>query len=95
MANNEIKIPVFEEFMNPILEALRALGGEAKIKELDDKVSELMKLTPEQLAVPHASATGFENEPCYRMAWARTYLKKAGLLKMHCSPYQGVCEQTF
>lgn len=87
MSDNEIKVPVYQEYMNPILEALRALGGEATIADLNDKVVEIMGLTPEQLAVPHGTDTSFDNEPFYRMAWARTYLKKAGLL---ANPSRGV-----
>lgn len=67
--------------MNPILEALRALGGSATIEELNSHVASAMKLTDEQLAVLHdPERRGGQTEVAYRMAWARSYLKAAGLL---------------
>jgi 5-methylcytosine-specific restriction enzyme B len=73
------QVPVFQQYMNPILAALRALGGSARIEALDGKVSEEMGLSPEVLAIRHkADQPG--TEVSYRVAWARTYLKFAGLL---------------
>ncbi len=65
--------------MNPLLEALKSLGGSASIAELNDKIAEILGLTEEQLAVPHGDNRG--SEVAYRLAWTRTYLKKYGLLE--------------
>ena len=67
------------ELMNPLLEALKSLGGSASIAELNDKIAEIMGLTQEQLAVPHGDNRG--SQVAYRLAWTRTYLKKYGLLE--------------
>src|SRR4051812_30950415 len=73
------QVPVFQEYMNPILAALRALGGSSSIEALDAKVCEEMGLSPEVLSVRHkADQPG--TEVSYRAAWARTCLKFAGLL---------------
>jgi len=72
------KTPRFHHFFNPILSALHVLGGSATIPELVERVIEDMGLPPEvvELTRPGDSRTVVE----YRMAWARTYLKKAGLI---------------
>ncbi len=73
-------IPTFQNYMVPIVEALRELGGSASINELYEAVVSTMKLTEEQLAIVHDEDKGNLSEVGYRMAWARTYLKKAGYL---------------
>ncbi|MCL4876642.1 MAG: restriction endonuclease [Anaerolineae bacterium] len=74
-------VPQFDFFMNPILEALKILGGSGTIEEIDAKVAEITHLTDAQLAILHDPEKGGQSEVAYRMAWARTYLKKASLLE--------------
>ncbi len=74
-------VPQFDFFMNPILEALKILGGSGTIEEIDAKVAEITHLTDAQLAILHDPEKGGRSEVAYRMAWARTYLKKASLLE--------------
>ncbi len=74
------KIPQYHSFFNPILKALKALGGSGSIKEINDKVIELLDLSDESLEKLHNPETGNETEIEYRLAWARTYLKKYGLI---------------
>jgi restriction system protein len=66
--------------MNPILMALRTAGRPPAIEELEQQVWASMALPAEVLAIPHNLAKSDQSEVDYRMAWARTYLKKAGLL---------------
>jgi restriction system protein len=73
-----IVVPRHLELMTPTLEALRQLGGSATIAELVDKVIDIVKPSPEILEHPHGDGRNTELE--YQLAWARTYLKKAGLL---------------
>lgn len=73
-------IPTFDEYMQPMVAALRRLGGSATIPELYEAVVDEMKLTDEQLSVLHDPERGDQTEAGYRMAWARTYLKKTGYL---------------
>jgi restriction system protein len=72
------KIPPYTACMNPILRALRELGGSGTIQEISERATTVMGLTEAQLAVPHGDKEF--SEVAYRMAWARTYLKNAGLL---------------
>jgi restriction system protein len=79
---SEVKVPTYDTFMNPLLQALRELGGSGTIEEIVSKTAEIMGLSDEQLDIPHkpekgGSRTEFE----YRLAWTRTYLKKYGLLE--------------
>ncbi len=69
------------KLMLPLLKALDNLGGSASIAEMDEKVAELENLDEETLAVLHNPETSNQTEISYRLAWARTYLKKAGYLE--------------
>ena len=74
-------IPAYREFFNPILKALKQLGGSGSIQEINDKVIELMRLPTSVLDTIHNPETGNQTEAAYRLAWARSYLKKFGLLE--------------
>lgn len=79
MITNE-KMPTHLELMNPLLNALHELGGSGSIDEIAQKVSELSDFSEELLNVPHNPEKSSQTEIEYRLAWARTYLKKYGLL---------------
>jgi 5-methylcytosine-specific restriction enzyme B len=74
------KVPVYEDYINPILGALRSAGRPLVIEELEQRVLELMALSAEVVGIPHNSEKSDRSEVSYRMAWARTYLKKAAML---------------
>jgi restriction system protein len=79
---SEVSVPNFYDMMNPLLQAMRNLGGSGTIEEIYNEVVNIMQLTDEQLAVlsnPEKSTTTTKVE--YRLAWTRTYLKKVGLLE--------------
>jgi restriction system protein len=63
--------------MIPTLQALESLGGSGTIGEIFQKVSAILNLGDTVLQIPHLRTTGSEVE--YRLAWARTYLRKVGL----------------
>ena len=72
-------VPQFDELMNPTLQALKQLGGSASIDELVPEIVRLVGLPQEITEIPHGSSGRSELE--YRSSWARTYLRKAGLLE--------------
>lgn len=72
-------VPQFDELMAPTLQALKRLGGSASIDELVPEIVRLMGLPQDVADIPHGSTGRTELE--YRSAWARTYLRKAGLLE--------------
>lgn len=76
-----IKVPPYDQLMNPTLQALKILGGSGTIEEIYNKVTEIVDLTNEQLEVLHDPARGGQTEVEYRLAWSRTYLKKYGILE--------------
>jgi restriction system protein len=71
-------VPAFHELMWPTVTALKSLGGSATNEELLAKVISIMNLPPEVQAVPHTD--GRQSKVNYNLAWAKTYMKKAGLL---------------
>lgn len=75
-----VKFPSFDQLMNPLLRALQVLGGSGSVEEIYDKVVELEGFPEETVAQPHDSEKSNQTEVGYRLAWARTYLKKYGLL---------------
>ena len=79
--SEQIKVPTFDSMMNPVIQALKELGGSGTIEEIDAKVAEIANLTDEQLEVLHDPEKGGQTEVEYRLAWTRTYLKKYGVLE--------------
>ena len=77
---NSTKMPTYHELMNPQLQALHELGGSGSIEEIAQKVAELSDLPEEILNLPHNPEKSSQTEIEYRLAWARTYLKKYGIL---------------
>ena len=70
-------IPTVDQLLQPTLDALHAQGGTAAISTITDHVLNALQLPPEETAErdPRHNMTKVE----YRLAWARTYLKKFGL----------------
>ena len=81
MTKEDIAIPTFDTFMNPVIEALKSLGSSGTIEEINNKVIESVGLSDKQLEVLHDSEKGGQTEVEYRLAWTRTYLKKYGVLE--------------
>jgi restriction system protein len=73
-------IPQYHAFFNPVLRALKALGGSGSIKEIDDHVIDSMKFSNDAIEIMHDPEGGNKTEIEYRLGWARTYLKKYGLI---------------
>lgn len=74
------QVPAFDALMRPLFETLKLLGGSASISEIDEKVGELLQVPEAILEVPHNPEKSNQTEFQYRLAWARTYLKKFGLI---------------
>ena len=77
----KVDIPTFDSLMNPVIQALKGLGGSGTIEEINSKVAEIVGLSDEQLEVLHDPEKGGQAEVEYRLAWTRTYLKKYGVLE--------------
>jgi restriction system protein len=70
--------PKYYELFNPLLRALRELGGSGSIPELEETVSRTLGLSEEDINEIHR---GNRTKFSYNLAWARTYLKRFGLLE--------------
>jgi len=75
------QMPTFDSLMNPLLDALFALGDSGSIDEIYEKVLEQEKIDEEIASIPHNPEKSNQTEIAYRLAWARTYLKKYGFLE--------------
>lgn len=71
----------FDQLMLPLMKALVNLGGSASIDEMYEEVIDLENFDEDTLAVLHNPEKSSQTEIGYRLAWARTYLKKAGYLE--------------
>ena len=79
---SKVDIPTFDAFMNPVIQALKGLGGSGTIEEINNKVIEIAELSDEQTEVLHKPEKGGgSTEVEYRLAWTRTYLKKYDVLE--------------
>lgn len=74
-------VPRKEDMYNPLLQALRELGGSGTIDEIAERVIALLKVPEEVASIAHDPETGNGTELEYRLAWARTYLKNFGVLE--------------
>ena len=72
------KVPKYHELMFPVLKALKTLGGSGTNEEILDKVCELEKYPVEVQQVEHTDHQ--QTALNYRLAWAKTYLKRVGAL---------------
>ena len=72
-----MSIPKYDAFFNPLLQALHKLGGSASVSEQEDEVANILKLTDAEISETHR---GNRTKLSYRLAWARNYLKRYGLI---------------
>lgn len=75
-----MRVPTYDKLLNPTLAALRHLGGSASITELLERIVEDSRFSQDVVEQPHPGK-GNRTELEYRLAWARTYLKKYGMIE--------------
>ena len=71
-------VPSVKELMNPTLQAIRQAGGRALIGEITESVIRDLGLSENDASQPYGN--GRQTELEYNLAWARTNLKKYGLV---------------
>lgn len=81
MKRENQKIPSYDSLFNPVLKALKALGGSGTIDEINQNVIENEKIPDAVSSIPHGEDNSSRTEIEYRLAWSRTYLKVFGLLE--------------
>jgi restriction system protein len=70
-------VPKYDDLFDPLLQALHGLGSSASVAELEDRVAAFLGLSEDDVTVIHK---GNRTRFSYNLAWARTYLKKFGLI---------------
>ena len=71
----------YDDLMNPVLQALRELGGSGTNEAINAKAAEIANVSSEELDILHNPSKGGITEVEYRLMWTRTYLKKYGLIE--------------
>jgi len=74
------KVPPYDQLFNLLLHAINTLGGSGSVEEIYDKVVELENFPDDVVSQLHDPEKSNQTQLGYRLAWARTYLKKYGLL---------------
>lgn len=74
----KMAIPKYDELFNPLLKVMRNLGGSASIPEQETEVIRILNISEKEASVIHR---GNRTKLGYRLAWARNYLKRYGLLE--------------
>mgnify|MGYP001283371112 CR=1 FL=1 len=70
-----MKFPDHLELIVPTIKALKEMGGTATPAEITNKVIELENY-PEEIQTEPQKGDGYRTKLEYRLAWARTYMKK-------------------
>ncbi|MCX6984234.1 MAG: restriction endonuclease [Lentisphaerae bacterium] len=71
----------YDDFMNPVMLALKQLGGSGTNEEIDNRVGDILNIPSSELDVLHNPDKGGMTEIEYRLHWTRTYLKKYGVIE--------------
>src|SRR5690606_5638799 len=77
----KLQLVTYDQLMNPLLKALVSLGGSGSIDEIYERVVEQEGFSEEILSILQSPEKTNQTKIGYRLAWARTYLKKAGYLE--------------
>lgn len=70
-----------KDLLNPTLVALRKLGGSGTNKEIHDEIVEILGLTDGQIQTTMHVGKSNRTEFAFRLGWARTWLKRFGLVE--------------
>ncbi|HEY8600934.1 MAG TPA: restriction endonuclease [Thermomicrobiales bacterium] len=73
-SGDSTEIPPYDKMLWPTLQAIKQLGDSGSKQEIEDRAIEIAGYTEAQQSVLHGN--GPQTEIRYRLAWARTYLKK-------------------
>lgn len=76
----DAQMPKYHELIAPAFLALKELGGSGTNDEILAGVINILHLPDEVVDFPHKGSTSI-SELGYRLAWARTYLKKYGAIE--------------
>lgn len=67
----------YDDLFNPLIKALKKLGGSGAVSEIEEEVAQILDLSDEAINEIHREST---TKLTYRLAWSRNYLKRYGIL---------------
>lgn len=73
-----MSVPSYDKLFNPLLIAMKNLGGSARNNEIENEVVKILNLSDTDVNKIHK---GNRTKLDYNLAWARTYLKRYGLIE--------------
>jgi restriction system protein len=73
-------IPQYRDLFNHVIKALQDLGGSGTLDEINERAIDQLGLPSDIVEQMHDPETSNQTELEYRLAWARTYLKKYGVI---------------
>ena len=73
-----MSVPTYDKLFNPLLTAMKNLGGSARNSEIENEVVKILHLNDADVNEIHK---GNRTKLDYNLAWARTYLKRFGIIK--------------
>jgi len=77
----ENNIPKFDDLFQLIIYILKNEGGAVVVDVMEKIAADELKLSPTDRTIIHNLNEGYRTELGYQLAWARFYLKKAGLIE--------------
>ena len=79
-AKRDSRVPRYTKLLNPTFQALKALGGSGNNDDILNQIVVDLKLPDDVVDISHLGSTSM-SEIAYQAAWARTYLKKYGVIE--------------
>ena len=76
-----MKTVPFHDLLNATLQALHELNGSGRNQEIHDNAVRILNLSEEEIAKPHKPDQSNRTEIAFRLGWARTYLRRYGLIE--------------
>ncbi|WP_316851599.1 GmrSD restriction endonuclease domain-containing protein [Pedobacter agri] len=73
-------IPKMEDLLEPVMTVLRSHGGVSNVEHMEEEIAEMLELSQLSRGLIHNLEEGYRTELGYRLAWARFYLRMAGLV---------------
>ena len=84
------RIPRYSELIQPTFAALKALGGSGKNDEILDQIISDMHIPDEVADISHKGNPN-KTELSYQADWARTYLRKYGVIENSARAVWSIC----
>ncbi|GEP49833.1 hypothetical protein FNO01nite_05050 [Flavobacterium noncentrifugens] len=74
-------IPKYQDLYQYVIDTLKKLDGSASIDIMEEEIAVELGLSDEEKQMPHNPNEGSRTKLGYQLAWARNYLKRAGLIE--------------